>query len=325
MAAAMTHAVGRNAHGTPGTPPPCRSRPGRKRAEAGRRPGRVQQRAATAGRLRECRDQHANPRSGHQDQPPGGARRAQGEAGSDIADAHRQESHRHHPPLGGAHSGERADRLGHRVNGPRLQTRGGRPATDHQYRGRGRGEQAPPGHVTHDHHVRHAPPCSISGKGPCTRDLPPGPLQADMKWPGAAARLDQQRRIHVHHRQPDQADTEAVLVGALSEYLRPEPAHPAAVRAWRFDPVQSGIVDPGCGNLRQRRPHRAGGAPAGACPRRPVTARPRSSWTADSPGRTACRTAGCCGWPAAPGSVTPGPASPRSTSWAAGRAGPRCS
>ena len=120
--------------------------------------------------------------------------------GDHVTAADQQERQRHHPPVGGVRSGQRADRIGHRVEGRRLRAGGSRPSADQHQRGCSRGDHAPPRHVRHDGRRRQSPPGRIVAKVP-----PQGPLGADLAgagdsplrpaanpaiWPGRAARCN---------------------------------------------------------------------------------------------------------------------------------------
>jgi hypothetical protein len=162
-AAAQT--AGRNPHGTPRTAPPRPSRPDGERGEAGRRRDRVQ-RGTTADVLRERRNQHPGRGPRHQDQPPGRVGRAEGEPRGDVTDADHKEGQRHHPTIDRAHGGQRADRIGHRVERRRLQARRHHPPGDQQHRRRDRRDQTPPRYAPHDHHGRQGLPSQVVAKVP---------------------------------------------------------------------------------------------------------------------------------------------------------------
>jgi hypothetical protein len=94
----------------------------------------VRDRAEAAARvLGVGRDQHARCGAGDQDQPSSGFRWSERERGHDVAEADEQEGEVHHPPVGGTDRGQRADRVGHRVE-VRLQPGGHRPPADEQDR-----------------------------------------------------------------------------------------------------------------------------------------------------------------------------------------------
>jgi hypothetical protein len=97
----------------------------------------VPPRIEVSGALGVRRDQHARDRPGDQDEPPGSPGRPQRERGDEVTDADHHERQRHHPPVGRALRGQRADRVGHRIES-RLQAGGRRPSADHQDRSRGR-------------------------------------------------------------------------------------------------------------------------------------------------------------------------------------------
>jgi hypothetical protein len=108
--------------------PPGSDGPGGQPGEPDRGPDEVRYRAEAPGVFRVGRHQHARDSARDQDQPPGRARRTQCQRGDDVAEADKQEDQRHHPPVGRADRGQRADRVGHRVE-VRLQPGGyGPPA-----------------------------------------------------------------------------------------------------------------------------------------------------------------------------------------------------
>jgi len=94
----------------------------------------VAYRIGVAGALGVRRHQHAREHPRDQDQPPRGPGRTERERGDDVAAADDHKRQRHHPPVGRALGGERADRIGDRIEA-RLQAGGERPPADQQDRG----------------------------------------------------------------------------------------------------------------------------------------------------------------------------------------------
>jgi hypothetical protein len=85
--------------------------------------------------LRIRRHQQAGDRPGDQDQPPGSPGRPERERRDDVATADQQERQRHHPPVGRTLRGERANRIGDRIESW-LQAGGDRPSADQEDRSR---------------------------------------------------------------------------------------------------------------------------------------------------------------------------------------------
>jgi hypothetical protein len=105
--------------------------------EADRRPDRMRQRAAPRG-LGIRRDQHARHTTSDQDQPPGDGSWPERQARYDIANAHRQQHERHHPPVGGTIGRQGADGARDRIDGARLQPGSNGPPADQKNRSSGR-------------------------------------------------------------------------------------------------------------------------------------------------------------------------------------------
>jgi hypothetical protein len=92
------------------------------------------------------RDQYAGYTASDQDEPSGRGGRPERQARYDIADTHRQQHERHHPPVGSTIGRQGADGARYGVERARLQPGSNGPSADQKHGSGGRRDHTPPGH-----------------------------------------------------------------------------------------------------------------------------------------------------------------------------------